>query len=191
MGLIVALADQVANCSDFFLDNFPPESFGPVISVQFCICSITVVVSFFFSLQILDQVIAYRENGGNSGPGTVDITPLFPNISLDSLLKVQELLNTSSPNNIWSILSTVHNVSTSISDALGQFDWDVFLGVEDERELEELAGDYQRQNDMGITYVIAGIVFEPDLTPSDIKQTTIKIRTNFSSVVDTSEYKER
>ena len=34
VGLIVALADQVANCSDFFLQRFPPDSFGQVESVQ-------------------------------------------------------------------------------------------------------------------------------------------------------------
>lgn len=142
-------------------------------------------------MKVLSQVIAYRESGSKSGPGTVDITPLFPNISLDSLLNAQELLNASAPNNIWSILTTVHNVTVSISEALRQFDWDVFLNVDDERELEALAGDYQRQNDMGITYVIAGIVFEPNLPSSSLKRTTIRIRTNFSNVVDTSEYKER
>lgn len=138
----------------------------------------------------MSQIIAYRQSGASPDPGTLDITSLFPNVSLDSLLAAQKLLNASAPNNIWTILSTVHNISASISDGLRQFDWDVFLGMEDERDLEELAGDYQRQDELGITYVIAGVVFD-DLSASNLKQTTLRIRTNFSSVVDTSEYKER
>lgn len=111
-------------------------------------------------------------------------------------MRAQEFFNVSEPNNLWSILTAVHNVSTAISDSLSQFNWDVFLGVDSEASMEELAGDYQQQKDMGITYIIAGIVFEPGLSnlsanSSSFKATTIKIRTNFSSVVDTSEYKER
>lgn len=37
VGLILTFADQVANCSEFFLENFPPESFGAVTSVQLVI----------------------------------------------------------------------------------------------------------------------------------------------------------
>lgn len=121
-----------------------------------------------------------RESGG------VD---LLPNISLDALKNVQDLLNISKPNNLWSIMSTIHNLSISIRDSVSKFDWDVFLPMENETELEKLAGDYQRQNEMGITYVVAGIVFEPNI-PVEFKKTTIKIRTNFSSVIDTSQYKE-
>ena len=190
VGLVIGFAAQVANCSEYFLDNFPPESFATVRSVcKYC-------GGFFFSLpclppcKVLSQVIEYREGGGQPDSGSVDVTSLFPNVSLDSLLKAQELLNVSAPNNIWSIMTTVHNVSVGISEGLAKFDWDVFVGMEDESELEALAGDYARQDDMGITYVAAGIVFEPDL-PSNLKQTTVKIRTNFSSVVDTSEYKEK
>ena len=121
-----------------------------------------------------------RESGG------VD---LLPNISLDALINAQNLLNSSMPNNIWSIMSTIHNLSISIHDSMSKFDWDVFIPMENETELEKLAGDYQRQNEMGITYVVAGIVFEPDI-PVKFKSTTIKIRTNFSLVVDTAQYKE-
>lgn len=122
-----------------------------------------------------------RESGG------VD---LLPNISLDALKNAQDLLNISMPNNIWSSMSTIHNLSISIRDSVSKFDWDVFLPMENETELEKLAGDYQRQNEMGITYVVAGIVFEPNI-PVKFKSTTIKIRTNFSTVIDTSQYREK
>lgn len=117
-------------------------------------------------------------------------TPLFANFSSDTLLQTQDLLNESNPNNIWSIMSTVHNASASIRDGLAKFDWDIFMPMENEQELEALAGDYQKQDDLGITYVIAGVLFEPDLVKSSFKSTTVRIRTNFSAVVDTSEYRE-
>lgn len=121
------------------------------------------------------------------------VSPLFSNVSVDTLIKAQDLLNVSQPNNIWSIMSTVYNVSTNLRDGLAKFDWDIFLHMESEQELEELAGDYQQQDELGITYVIAGIVFDPNLPTSKqaFKNTTIRIRTNFSSVVDTSEYREK
>lgn len=141
-------------------------------------------------------MIAYRENEGVSSPAAIDTTPpfLFPNVSLDALMRAQELLNASEPNNIWSIMSTAYNVSTGIHDGMSKFNWDVFLHVESEEELESLAGDYQQQDDMGITFVLAGIVFESGLfeagdAPS-FTSTTLKIRTNFSLVLDTSRYRE-
>lgn len=86
-------------------------------------------------------------------------------------------------------MSTVHNMSVGIRDAIAQFDWDIFLPVEDEQDLEALAGDYQRQEELGIGYVVAGIVFEPNLIKSSFKSTTVKIRTNFSAVIDPSQYR--
>ena len=128
-------------------------------------------------------MIFLKENGGNIS--------VLANVSLDSLQRAQDLLNTSSePNDLWSIMRTVHNISSSIHDSLTQFNWDIFLPLEDEQEMEALAGDYQRQDELGITYVVAGIVFEPDLT-ANTTSTTIKIRTNFSAVVDPLEYKEK
>jgi len=84
-------------------------------------------------------------------------------------------------------------VSTSVVEALSKFDWDIFLPVSNEEEMEELSGDYQIQNELGITYIIGGIVFESGLSSNSsyLKNPTVKIRTNFSSVVDTSEYREK
>ena len=89
-------------------------------------------------------------------------------------------------------MSSVHNVSTGISDGLSKFNWDIFMHVESEEELEALASDYQHQKELGITYVAAGVVFDsvmPNST-SFSKHSKIRIRTNFSFVMDTTQYKE-
>ena len=115
------------------------------------------------------------------------------NISLDDLRAAQNLLNDSTSNNVWSVMMMIHTVSESVVSSLNQFDWDVFMPLEDEKALEELAGDYQKQDEMGINYVVAGIVFDSNLPTSSavkFKNTTIKIRTNFSSVLDSSKYRE-
>lgn len=144
-------------------------------------------------LQVLAELIEYKKNGGVSDEGALDVTSLLPNVSLADLQRTQDLLNDSTPDNIWAIMTVVHNVSQQIYDTLEKFDWDVFMMVKDEKELEELAGDYQRQDQLGITYVVAGIVFDSswqDPSVSRIRNATVKIRTNFSSVVDPSQYKE-
>ena len=90
-------------------------------------------------------------------------------------------------------MTTVHDVSESVAESLSQFNWDVFLPVADEGELESLAEDYQRQKELGITYIVAGIVFD-SITPNVStfsKSSRIRIRTNFSFVMDTTQYKER
>lgn len=142
--------------------------------------------------QVLNQLILAKEGGASNSPGAIDVAPLFPNVSLDALLRARDLMNVSDPRNIWSIMSTVHNVSTSIGESLSKFNWDIFLHVEDERTLEALAGDYQRHKELGITYIVAGVVFDsvmPNST-SFSKNSRIRIRTNFSFVVDTTQYKE-
>ena len=130
-----------------------------------------------------------------SDPKTIDLDKfLSSNISIDDLRRAQNLLNSSSRNNLWSILTTTRDVSENIVNALGRFDWDVFMPREDEKALEELAGSYQKQRELGITYVIGGIVFDSDLPTSPtskFKNTTIRIRTNLSSVMNPSKYKER
>ena len=88
-------------------------------------------------------------------------------------------------------MTTVHSVSKGISDSLRKFDWNIFLPMEDEAAMEDLAADYKQQDDLGITLVVAGVVFEPNLTSSDtLRNTIIRIRTNFSFVLDPSKYRE-
>lgn len=88
-------------------------------------------------------------------------------------------------------MSGVHDAAASIRDGLVQFDWDVFMPMDSEHQLEALAGDYQKQDELGITYVVAGVLFEPDIGNSSFKSTTVRIRTNFSAVIDTSQYREK
>ena len=127
-----------------------------------------------------------------SAPGAIEVAPLFPNVSLDALLSARDLLNTSNPSNLWSIMNTIHNVSTSISEGLSSFNWDIFMPVDTEEELVFLASDYQRQKELGITFIVAGVVFDSvnDSSTSFSKHSQIRIRTNFSFVMDTTQYKE-
>jgi hypothetical protein len=80
-------------------------------------------------------------------------------------------------------------MSAAFRDAMAQFDWDIFMPIDNEEELESLAGDYLKQDELNISYVVAGIVFEPDFVESSFKKSTVKIRTNFSAVVDPSQYR--
>ena len=136
--------------------------------------------------QVIGQLILSKEGVVSTAPGAIDVAPLFPNISLDALLRARDLLNDSNPESIWNIMTFVHNVSTGISESLGKFNWDIFMHVENEEVLESLAEDYQRQKELGITSIIAGIVFD---SPSFTKKSKIRIRTNFSLVMDTTKYK--
>ena len=120
------------------------------------------------------------------------LSQLYPNVSLERLEHVQDLLNVSSPNNIWSLMRRVQSVASGFHGALSKFDWNVFLPVASEREMEKLFGNYDQQERLNITYLVAGLVFDPDLPESPdttFTNTTIKIRASFSSVMDTSHYK--
>ena len=74
---------------------------------------------------------------------------------------------------------------------MSQVDWDVFLPVETERRMEELAGDYNWQQANNISFVAAGIVFT-DLPQEDVPLTTatFKIRMNSTFVHDTTTFRE-
>lgn len=138
-------------------------------------------------------MIAYREGEPVSSVGAQYLANLYPNVSLEQLQQAQNLLNASSPKNIWTTMSTVHMVAMNVHRALSQFDWDVFLPVVNETSMEHLFEDYQEQEHLNITYLVAGLVFDPDLphtTGSSIKNTTIKIRTNSSAVMIPSKYRD-
>ena len=169
---------QVANCSQFFLDNFPPNS--------------TQVEQ---ARQLIDLLLA-----ANSGAvGTIpayQFNELGQNISLnnDSLLHAKALLNESTPGNIWEIMTRVHEESAGIHDALATFDWDVFLPLPSEEAMEELASDYAEQEKREISHIVAGVVFDKDLPSemtSDLTNTTVKIRMNSTFVHDTTVYREK
>ena len=169
---------QVANCSQFFLDNFPPDS--PQVEQ---------------ARQLIDLMLA-------ANPGTLGSIPTSPinqlsnNITItnDSLYKAKKLLNESAPNNIWEIMTNVHDQAAGIHDALAKLDWDIFMPMPSEEAMEDLAADYAEQERKGITHVFAGVVFDknlpPEMTP-DLTHTTVKIRMNSTFVHDTTAYRER
>lgn len=89
-------------------------------------------------------------------------------------------------------MPVLKNVLSSVSNGLSRFDWDVFLPVKDEQELESLSGDDRKQIDSGISYIIAGVVFDHlELNSSfhNSKTAKIRIRTNNSAVLGTASFK--
>ena len=169
---------QVANCSQFFLDNFPPNS-SQVEQAR----------------QLIDLLLAVNSGAVGTIPA-YQFNELGQNISLndESLLNAKALLNESTPGNIWEIMTRVHEVSANIHDALATFDWDVFLPLPSEEAMEELAGNYVEQERREITHIIGGVVFDKDLPAemtSDLTNTTVKIRMNSTFVHDTTVYRER
>ena len=171
-------AGQVANCSQFFLDNFPPNS--------------TQVEQ---ARQLIDLLLTLNSGAVGSIPA-YQFNELAQNITLNNntLLNARTLLNESAPGNIWEIMTRVHEESSSIHDSLATFDWDVFLPLPTEEAMEDLAANYTEQERRGISHIIAGVVFDKDLPPemtSDLKNTTVKIRMNSTFVHDTTVYRER
>ena len=147
-----------------------------------------------FFIQVLDQLISYKETKNSSSvPERPDIALLLPNVSLEALLRTRQFLNASNPRNIWRIMVTFRNVSIGVSNSLSHFNWDIFFPVKDELELESLSGNDQRQIELGISYIVAGVVFDQlDLnsTFNNSKTAKIRIRTNISAVIGTTNYKE-
>ena len=134
-------------------------------------------------------MIEYRENKLVSTLAAQYLSNLYRNVSLAELKQIQIILNPSSQNNIWTIMRRVQTVAKDISGALSMFDWDVFLPMESEIAMEKLFGDHRQQAQLNITHMVAGLVFDtdPPAAPGNtIKNATIKIRSNFSVVVNPS-----
>lgn len=169
---------QVANCSQFFLDNFPPNS--------------TQVEQ---ARQLIDLLLTANSGVIGSIPAS-QFNELGQNITItnESLLNAKKLLNDSAPGNIWEIMTRVHKESAAIHNTLATFDWDVFLPLPTEEAMEDLAGNYTEQERRQITHIVAGVVFDKNLPAemtSDLTNTTVKIRMNSTFVHDTTKYRER
>ena len=169
---------QVANCSQFFLDNFPPDS--PQI-VQ--------------ARQIIDLLLQANEGAVGTIPVS-QLNSLGQNITItnQSLLDAKTLLNESAPGNIWEVMTVVHDESAAIHDTLATFDWNVFMPLPTEEAMEALAADYEEQERKGITHIAAGVVFDENLPPKmtpDLTNATFKIRMNSTFVHDTTAFRER
>ena len=89
------------------------------------------------------------------------------------------------------LLSLLPSLPLSLSlqyilDTLALFDWDIFMPMESEEDLVNLAEDYDRQKDNNITTVAAGIVFD------NTSETTasVRIRMNSTYIHDTTLIRE-
>ena len=88
-------------------------------------------------------------------------------------------------------MTNAEEVATGINEALSMFDWDLFLPVESESEMEFIAANYTEQKLRNITYIPAGVVFEENVASRDVTSTTVKIRMNATNVHDPTVMKER
>ena len=143
-------------------------------------------------MQTLSEVIAYRTGAPGSSVGSRYLANLYPNVSVGDLQQTLDFINASSSNNVWSVMRVVRGVATQVYDSLTILDWDIFMAVPSETDMVQLFSDRQRQRDLKITYLAAGVVFDGPFPSGDggmeeggaLKNTTIRIRTNFSAVAD-------
>lgn len=166
-------AGQIANCSQFFLDNFPPNS-SQVNQAR----------------QLIDLMLEVNA-GSIANIPAYQFNNLGQNITItnQSLLNAKTLLNESAPGNIWEVMTNIHDQAEGIHDSLATIDWDFFMPTPTEEAMEELAANYAAQERKGITHIAAGLVFSKDLPPEmtpNLTNVTVKIRMNSTFVHDTT-----
>ncbi len=145
-------------------------------------------------MQALRDVIAYRQGVPGSSVGTRYLANLYPNVSVADLQQTLDFINASSSNNVWSVMRTVRDVATQAYETLTLLNWDIFMGMPSENDVVKLFSNPQQQDKLNIDYLMAGVVFDYPLPSGEgqevgvaFKNTTIRIRTNFSAVVDPTE----
>lgn len=112
-------------------------------------------------LRQIDNCSTLFVDNTNSSDGFFDnlrtaVSNLLQTRDDPNLLLVYDLINPSSPTNIWNILEYVSNTSRSIQDQLQLLDWDIFYPVESSDKLVKLASDFGLQKELNITAVFAG-----------------------------------
>ncbi len=64
------------------------------------------------------------------------------NLTLESLVEAQQLLNLSNPDNIWAVMTEVHEKAEEVAFQLSLVDWQLFMPVSSEAAMERLVSDY-------------------------------------------------
>ncbi len=117
-------AEQIANCSDEFLINFPPNSSQANYS------RVSVALLLGDNVTVDDFTINNVTIDGQNLINRLD--PLRANLSVDNLEFLRGLLNESAPGNIWEVVTNVRDIAVVIHDFLDRFNWDVFYPVPDQ-----------------------------------------------------------
>lgn len=104
--------------------------------------------------------------------------------SLPPLLPLLLSSPLSPPLSLFSPLSLLQYILST----LALFDWDIFMPRENEKELVDLAEDYDLQKDHNITTVAAGIVFDETSDPE--RTASVRIRMNSTYIHDTTLIRE-
>ncbi len=123
-------AEQIANCSNDFLVNFPPNS-TQASNAR------TLVALLLDNSTTTNDTRMTQLLGNNSSQASLillnlGLAQLRQNVSVDNLEYMQGLLNETAPGNIWEVVTNVRDVADAVHDMLSRFDWDVFYPMPDE-----------------------------------------------------------
>lgn len=86
-------------------------------------------------------------------------TPIFNTLSganQSVLTRLESLLESGSPDNIWNRTEELHEYVTLIEKYVGLVDWDVFYPVDSEDHIINISFDKELQKDLGMSSVFAG-----------------------------------
>ena len=107
-----------------------------------------------------------------------------------TLLDLYNLLDINAKDNIWNRLDDVIERSNSTLHFISLFDWDIFMAAEDEDTIEQLSTNFDERQELNISFVYAGIVFD---NLQDVKNNTpvppkvkMRLRLNSTFVHDTT-----
>ena len=107
-----------------------------------------------------------------------------------TLLDLYNLLDINAKDNIWNRLDDVIERSNSTLHFISLFDWDIFMAAEDEDTIEQLSTNFDERQELNISFVYAGIVFD---NLQDVKNSTpvppkvkMRLRLNSTFVHDTT-----
>ena len=112
--------------------------------------------------------------------------------TFSTLLDLYNLLDVNAEDNIWKRLDDVIERSNSTLNFISLFDWDIFMAVKDEGTIEQLSKNYDERQELNISFVYAGIIFD-NLHGVDEKNDTpvppkvrMRLRLNSTFVHDTT-----
>ncbi len=117
-------AEQIANCSDEFLINFPPNSSQANFS--------RLLVAVLLGDNVTVDDFTINNVTVDSQTLKAQLDRLRANSSVDNLEFLRGLLNESAPGNIWEVVTNVRDIAVVIHDFLDRFNWDVFYPVPDQ-----------------------------------------------------------
>ncbi len=94
-------------------------------------------------------------------------------ISQNTLGQLQALLQDGSSNNIWNRTAVLHDNIVLIEEYINLVDWDVFYPVDTEEDMIDISFNKDRQLDLGMSSVFAGMSHDYHMTITCLVQYVI------------------